>query len=490
MRTPFEIHAYYSKLFETFGKLPLEDIKIALGLEESGYFLKADYRGICKHYNRLRAYLSQIPPSPERRQLIQEQIDSKEPLYQHMLDCPEERVPAAANRIDLRVRFYKLLHPASGSNAVGWAYKAPRHQNTTIEDVELTSNLTAEERQLLPLEKVKAELLRAEVFFEEDKRKLERKFTKEQAKREQAQQVKRALKNGHKALLPSLSAAIDYSRGEEHVCYNFADTSSLPTNCVTQPDDFEAWFNNAKKPELKTYRRKMASILSMDVTRLGALQKSFESGVYSLNGLPREFAGVEVALPTVGQWISPAHNLVAPTFWEGLKDELLRVQAQSEIRYNLVSEKLGKPLFAQAEKTVVFASPDAPLQQVANVGRRAAKELKKAKLLPGFTVDEVRGILQETGMGNRYIQPGEWAAAFRALHVVGILTGGATAMERWAIEAGYSGIFSQSTLKTPWRDEWNEPEDANSPAKATVFRSIVQNGGTLMKTKQLMGINK
>lgn len=489
MRTPFEIHAHYSKLFEAFGKLPLQDIKVALNLEESRFLLKANYYGLRNHFSRLKTYLNETPPSPERRHLIQEYIDNKGALYRHMLKCPEDRVPNAENRLDLRIRFFTLLHPKSHKKAFGWAHKLNPLHDTSIEELEKTSRLTVEEREQLPLEKVKAELLRTEVLFEYEKKVLERKYATELAKHEQARQVKRALENGYKALLPVLSAAVDYSRGEQHVCYNFVDASPFATNCVKQPDDFEPWLNNAKKPELKTYRRKLAGILAMDVTRLSALQRSFENGVYSLNDLQREFAGVEIVLPTLGQWISPAHNSVAPTFWEVLKGGLLRVLAQSEVRYNLVSEKLGKPFFTRADNTQVLTSTDAP-QEPANDVTRTAREPKRAKLLPGFTVDEVRGILQETGLGNRYTQPGEWAAAFRALHVVGILTGGVTSMERWAIEEGYSGMFSQSTLKTPWRDEWNEPEDADSPAKGIVFRSIVQRGETMMKVKQLRGTNK
>jgi len=114
--------------------------------------------------------------------------------------------------------------------------------------------------------------------------------------------------------------------------------------------------------------------------------------------------------------------------------------------------------------------------------QKATREPRAAKLAPGIEVEEVHKMLTNLGMGSTYDQPGEWAAAFRALWVAGLLTGSAPAVVRWAVEHVRLDSKMLETFKKLWQNEWNEA-DQFKDAQRVVFRKVSASAQRVLSTK-------
>lgn len=137
-------------------------------------------------------------------------------------------------------------------------------------------------------------------------------------------------------------------------------------------------------------------------------------------------------------------------------------------------EARQQQLQATSERDATSSEPTQP---------KATREKRPAKLAQGTEPAEVRRMLNGLGMGSTYDKPGEWAAAFRALWVAGLLTGNAPTVVRWAVQHLDTGKGMVETFKKVWTSEWSEASQFPNDAQKTVFRMVLIAAQRLVDTK-------
>ncbi|QDA60005.1 hypothetical protein [Hymenobacter jejuensis] len=124
--------------------------------------------------------------------------------------------------------------------------------------------------------------------------------------------------------------------------------------------------------------------------------------------------------------------------------------------------------FHEGEQPTQGPSPAAaPVPATNHKGRQA-----KAAVLRNISIDEVREIFKSLNIGSIYNQPGEWAAAFRALTVGDYLVGSPPEIDRWAIASQFSGRSLNSIVETLKRNkDFFQPEEF-SKTQIIVFKGV------------------
>jgi hypothetical protein len=115
---------------------------------------------------------------------------------------------------------------------------------------------------------------------------------------------------------------------------------------------------------------------------------------------------------------------------------------------------------------------------------------KIARLSPGITVEQVKSLLTDVGMGDTYTKPGEWAAAFRALVLNQILSGNAPEVLRWAVLQTSVEEDMLGTFKKAWTHELNEANLSSDDIRKAVFRAVQNAARKLLITCKQTGIRK
>ena len=121
MDNALEIHAHYSKLFEAFAVLPLDDIKRDLRSESLKHFQSGEYHDWRKMLQRMSSYLEKSNLDGQRRESIKAFINNEEAINNIELSYPECRMLLReSDRTELRTRFIELIGGQNMSLAGHW----------------------------------------------------------------------------------------------------------------------------------------------------------------------------------------------------------------------------------------------------------------------------------------------------------------------------------------------------------------------------------
>lgn len=118
-----------------------------------------------------------------------------------------------------------------------------------------------------------------------------------------------------------------------------------------------------------------------------------------------------------------------------------------------------------------------------------AKRERKAKAaqIQNLTELDVQSILKHVGMGIMHTRPGEWAAAFRALAVKGVLKGNPYQVAQWAQEQRYTDACIRKTISSIWGV--SQAEELETYGKA-VFNKVARQVDNILKDKIILSANR
>ena len=117
----------------------------------------------------------------------------------------------------------------------------------------------------------------------------------------------------------------------------------------------------------------------------------------------------------------------------------------------------------------------------ARSGKSSHTSLQLAELCT-LSASDVKAILKEAGMGSHYTRQGDWALAFRALAVKGVLKGNPYQVAQWAAEQGYTDAKIRRTISNVWTVSGADELDGNEKA---LFNRVTREAHKMLNNRNM-----